>query len=117
VSEVILTTDGGQTWTQASARGLASDALPSMSCVTASTCWAAGSILQLPGGVVTIGGPQGNQQPVLESTDNQGQTWQAAELSAGYGITAVGNVSCSTTTSCFAIAQSGSGLVFLSSGS
>lgn len=117
VTEVIVTTDGGQSWTQVSASGFVSNALPSMSCVTATTCWAAGSILQFPGGVLTIGGPQGKQQPVLESTDNQGQTWRAAELSAGYGITAVGNVSCSTTTSCFAIAQSASGLVFLSSGS
>ena len=112
-----MTTDGGRTWTRASAGGFASDALPSISCVTASTCWAAGSVLQFPGGVLRLGGPQAKQRPVLMSTGDQGQTWQAASFPAGYGIKAVGSVSCAATTSCFAIAQSARGLVLLSSGS
>ena len=115
VTDVIMTTDGGHTWTIAS--HFPSGALPTMSCVTASTCWAAGSTLDVPGGFLTIDGPQGQQKPVLESTEDQGQTWQASELPTGYGITGVGNVSCSDTTSCFAIGQSDRGLVFLSYGS
>lgn len=117
VTEVLVTTDGGRTWTQAAASGFSSTALPSMSCATASSCWAAGSALQVPGGVLTLGGGQQQAQPVLESTEDQGQSWQAAELPTGYGITDVGTVSCAGTSSCFAIAQSTSGLVLLSSGS
>ncbi|MGH9171824.1 MAG: hypothetical protein ACRD0Z_13290 [Acidimicrobiales bacterium] len=119
VTKVIVTTDGGRSWTQAPASGFASSAQPSVACVTPSTCWAAGAVLQTPGGIVTIGEPQlhSQSQPVLESTNDQGQTWQAAQLPAGSGITRVGNVSCSSTTSCFAIAQSGNGLVLLSYGS
>jgi hypothetical protein len=117
VTDVIVTTNGGQTWTQAPASGFSSRSLPSVTCTTASACWVAGAVLQVPGGVVTIGGSEPPSQPVLESTDDQGQTWQAAQLPAGYGITAVGSVSCSNTTSCFAIARSDSGLVLLSYGS
>ncbi len=114
VTEVIVTTDGGQSWTRASASGFASHALPTVTCATASTCWAAGAIVQTPGGVLTMGGQQQKQTPVLESTGDEGQSWQAAGIPAGYGITGVGNVSCSATTSCFAIAQSSNGLVLLS---
>lgn len=122
-TQVIVTTDGGRSWTQVPASGLVSSLLPTVTCATASTCWASS------GGVVRAAGPapatmtsgplstEPQPQPVLDSTADQGQTWQAAQLPASYGITALGNVSCSSTTSCFALAQSHNGLVFLSYGS
>ena len=107
VARLIVTTNGGQTWSQVPDPGLPSSLL-SVTCTTASTCWAAGATGQ--------DFPLGQQQPVLDSTGDQGQTWLAAQLPASYGITAVGNVSCSAATSCFAIAQTTNGLAFLSYG-
>jgi hypothetical protein len=134
-SQVIVTANGGQTWTQVPGTGL-SNSLGLVNCTTASTCWVAGAAgpatitvpgrapTTAPGRATTAGldhpARQSHQQPqpvLLESTGDQGQTWQAAKLPARYGITAVGNVSCSATTSCFAIAQAANGLVLLSYGS
>jgi photosystem II stability/assembly factor-like uncharacterized protein len=124
---VIVTTDGGKTWTQLPGAGLPRNAfLSSLTCATASTCWTAGSTGTLmPHAanqhqhqhqplLVTGDRPP---QPILESTDDQGQTWMAARIPSRYGIIGVGSVSCSATTSCFAIAQSTRGLMFLSYGS
>ena len=135
-AQVIVTTNGGKTWTRVPGTGL-SNSLGSVTCTTASTCWAAyagpamitaprpatttapgPATTTAPGPATTTGPnfPAGQQQPVLESTGDQGQTWLAAQLPASYGITAVGNVSCSASTSCFAIAQTTNGLAFLSYG-
>jgi photosystem II stability/assembly factor-like uncharacterized protein len=116
-TQVIVTTDGGRTWTQTPAGGLSPGALLSVTCTTRTWCWGTGARLQRPGGGLTIGGNLPQAQPVLESTNDQGQTWQAAQLPADSGITAVGNVSCSNSSSCYAIAQSKNGLVLLSYGS
>jgi photosystem II stability/assembly factor-like uncharacterized protein len=112
---VIMTTDGGRTWTQVPGAGFPGNAeLTSMTCPTASTCLAAGTIppVQRQFRPFKLGG-----QPVLVSTNDQGQTWQAAQLPARYGITWVSSVSCPAATSCFAIGQTTKGLVFLSYGS
>jgi photosystem II stability/assembly factor-like uncharacterized protein len=113
-TQVIVTTDGGQTWTRALARGLPPGALVTVTCTTGTWCWGSGATLLTLGTVPTAGGRPPQSRPVLQSTNNQGQTWLGAQLPAGAGITAVGNVSCSSSSSCYAIAQSHSGLVLLS---
>jgi hypothetical protein len=113
---VIITTDGGRTWTSAPAEGLTSGAVTTLTCTTNVSCWAAGATLVTPGGLLTLGGHTPQSQAVLESTADQGRTWQPAQLPSGAGLTGVGNVSCSSPDSCFAIGQSSDGLVLLSYG-
>lgn len=104
-SEVLISTDGGRSWSQASASGLPAEGITGLSCPTASDCWAAG-IADAPGGSAGSGtvatrlglGAQG----LVASTADGGQTWQSQQLPQG--VLAVLGIACPSSTNCYAIA-------------
>jgi photosystem II stability/assembly factor-like uncharacterized protein len=99
-SDVLVTTDGGETWTLPAAQGLQSSLLSSTSCATSSYCWASGSAIP-PGS----GNPirLDSLQPLLTATDDQGASWTTAELSPSIGVKVVDAVSCPSAPTCFAL--------------
>ena len=106
VRTIVTSSDGGATWSDVTATGLASDVMPfttSFSCATNTQCWTAGTA-PAPGGAnaVQIGDAQG----LLAQTVDGGQTWQADQLPSA--VHAVMAVSCPTATDCYALAVVGS---------
>ena len=102
-SVVIVSTDGGQVWSEASSPPGPAKAefLNWISCPTSSSCWVTG------GGLPSTQGTSGNPVAaadahafVAETTD-LGQSWQFAQLPAG--VDAVGNLSCPDATTCYAL--------------
>jgi hypothetical protein len=93
--------------------------LTSVSCATTSYCWASGVVVPLGmSRPITVSEAQG----FLTTTDDQGQSWQTAQLPPALDIRAVAAVSCPDTTTClalgFQVTESGQGtFVLLSYGS
>ena len=99
-SDVLVTTDGGETWTLPASQGLQSSLLSSTSCATSSYCWASGSAIP-PGSRSPI--QLDSLQPLLTVTDDQGANWTTAQLSPSIGVKVVDAVSCPSATTCFAL--------------
>lgn len=97
-SQVLVTADGGQSWTLAPAVGLPASRVFAITCPTSSYCWASGTQLPAGSAAVTVFAAQG----VLATTNDEGQTWQTAQLPPDLGV--VTRVACPSTTSCFALA-------------
>jgi hypothetical protein len=93
---VLVSGDGGRSWTEAKSSPRAF--ITGLSCPTASECWASGIPL-----------PSGSRQPVpvlkgegiISSTANGGDTWQNTEVPGRIG--AVVDISCPTQARCYAI--------------
>jgi photosystem II stability/assembly factor-like uncharacterized protein len=88
-NEVLTSTDGGRSWSQASASALPTAMVSGLSCPTDSGCWASGF------------------QGIVASTADGGQSWQDQQLP--HGVQNVFDISCPTDTNCYALAQSPSG--------
>jgi hypothetical protein len=108
-SEIIASTDGGQSWSEAAASGLPAALITGLSCPTAGACWAAGMVRAGSGGSdgsremadidVTLGpGAAG----IVESSSDSGQTWQSQQLPQG--VLMVLDITCPSDTSCYALA-------------
>jgi photosystem II stability/assembly factor-like uncharacterized protein len=110
-SGVLVSDDGGQSWTLEPAGALATQGIPgrtsfdSISCSTASTCWATGQTSQS-----TCQGSCPSQPPdqaVIMATDNGGQTWESVHLPASPDVSlqyaTVYPVSCPSAGLCFAV--------------
>jgi photosystem II stability/assembly factor-like uncharacterized protein len=104
-SEILISTDGGLSWSQASASGLPAEGITGISCPTASECWEAG-IADASGGsagsgtiAVRVGlGAQG----IVASTADGGQTWQSQQLPQR--VLVVLDIACPSSTNCYAVA-------------
>ncbi|HVX20945.1 MAG TPA: sialidase family protein [Acidimicrobiales bacterium] len=110
-SQAVATTDGGRNWTTTGSEGLAPAYLDTVSCTTASTCWA--------GGYRSGHGP-GSQVGVIARTDDGGVTWTdeplpttqtASSRSGGQSATLdvqdVSSLSCPADGRCLAMAAQG----------
>jgi photosystem II stability/assembly factor-like uncharacterized protein len=99
-SDVLVSTDGGQTWALSAAQGLQPSMLTSTSCATSSYCWASGAAI-----------PPGSRSPIaidstaprLTMTDDQGASWTTAQLSPSLDVNLVDAISCASTAACFAL--------------
>ena len=96
---VLVSRDGGESWSQPGASGLGDDFISGVSCPTALQCWASGIALPDKSGTP---GPVLAREGMISSTSDGGETWQNAQLPAGVGP--VADISCPTTTSCYALA-------------
>jgi photosystem II stability/assembly factor-like uncharacterized protein len=94
--EIATTTNGGRSWSTVAASGLNMSMLSEISCPAANTCYS--------------GGESGRFAAVDETTDG-GATWSAIALPAipatgvspsPASLSAIGQISCATTTSCVA---------------
>jgi hypothetical protein len=107
VSDIMSTTDGGNTWTpeQLPASVPGPDLL-GLSCPTDNDCWASGSdqnVQQVPGG-------SNNTESVLLGTTNGGATWSTVTFSVPAGTPSfqsafgdgIGRISCPTVNVCMA---------------
>ncbi len=99
-SEVLVSTDGGQTWAQSAAEGLQPSMLTSMSCATSSYCWASGAAIP-PGSTSPIA--IDSTTPQLTMTDDQGASWTTAQLPQSLDVNLVDAVSCPAAATCFAL--------------
>ncbi len=104
-TEILASTDGGQSWSEANASGLPAAFVTGVSCPTASVCWA-GGLNRASGGSAGSGpiaiklGP--DAEGVVASTADGGQTWQSAQLPEG--VLAVLDITCPSGTNCYALA-------------
>ena len=104
-SEVLTSTDGGQSWSETDASGLPVAFVTGVSCAPVSECWAAG-LDRASGGRVGTGsiaiklGP--GAEGIVASTADGGQTWQSQQLPQG--VLAVFDIACPSDTSCYALA-------------
>jgi photosystem II stability/assembly factor-like uncharacterized protein len=104
-SEIVTSTDGGESWSVASASSLPDGLVTGLSCPTASECWASG-ISGASGGssgsgtiAVKLGvGAEG----IVASTTDGGQIWQSPQLPPG--ILMVLDIACPSDTNCYALA-------------
>jgi hypothetical protein len=98
-NEIMMTNDGGITWTFATPApaGSASsiDEYDSVSCTSASTCWIAGEVMPT--------GRLGSSQAAIWATSDAGQTWTSVPLPIRLGI--IFQVVCNAPASCLAVAQ------------
>jgi photosystem II stability/assembly factor-like uncharacterized protein len=118
-SDVLVTTDGGQSWSATNTAGLPNSFLTSVSCPSSSDCWTSGVVIgqSSTGNRVVFADTQG----LLVTTADQGQNWQTSQLPED--VRAVGAVSCPSTTTCYALGfqkpasgDGNGGFVLLSSG-
>jgi photosystem II stability/assembly factor-like uncharacterized protein len=93
-SQILSSTTGGASWTLAGMTGLPSGhvVVTTLSCPSASDCWAAGFALSSDAGA----------QGFLVSTTDSGETWQPAQLPQGIAV--MRDVQCPTSTQCYALA-------------
>jgi photosystem II stability/assembly factor-like uncharacterized protein len=98
-NEIMMTNDGGITWTFATPApaGSASsiDEYDSVSCTSASTCWIAGEVMPT--------GRLDSSQAAIWATSDAGQTWTSVPLPIRLGI--IFQVVCNAPASCLAVAQ------------
>jgi photosystem II stability/assembly factor-like uncharacterized protein len=96
---VLASTDGGQSWRATDTSGLPNSILTSLSCASRASCWTSGIIVPTgTGAVITFADALG----LLATTVDGGASWQSAPLPSG--TRAVAQVSCPSTTTCFALA-------------
>jgi hypothetical protein len=98
-SGVLMSTDGGTSWQETDTSALPDSILTAISCAGPATCWASGVRVPVGGDqAITVAEYPG----VLATTSDGGASWQAAPLPDA--IRAVAQVSCPSTTTCFALA-------------
>lgn len=104
-SEILTSTDGGRSWSEATGSGLPAAMVTGLSCPAASECWA--------GGITCASGGSGGSGPIavklgpgaqgiVASTADGAQTWQTQQLPQGVLI--VLDIACPSDTSCYALA-------------
>jgi photosystem II stability/assembly factor-like uncharacterized protein len=100
-SGVLISANGGQTWSASPSRNLAQLNLESISCPSDSDCWVSGSTLPAGGGGAT------DQQGVILSTHDGGQTWTSEQVPTDQGVPlgVIGGLSCSAVADCLALAN------------
>jgi photosystem II stability/assembly factor-like uncharacterized protein len=99
-SQVLVSSDGGASWSQAPASGLPSRfAARQISCPSSTDCWVAGAA-PAPAGAANYPGQQG----VLALTADGGQAFRVSRLPPGTGDDPVTAVSCPSVTVCYAAA-------------
>ena len=104
-SEILASTDGGRSWSEATGSGLPAAMVTGLSCPAASECWA-GGMTRASGGSGGSGpiavklGP--GAQGIVASTADGAQTWQTQQLPQGVLI--VLDIACPSDTSCYALA-------------
>ncbi len=97
-SSVLVTSDGGQAWSNTGTTGLPNSLLTSVACPSSSYCWASGVVVPKgTGRAISFANAQG----MLAMTTDQGQSWQPATLPPG--IRAVAGLSCPDTSTCYAL--------------
>jgi hypothetical protein len=106
-SEILASTDGGRSWSEAAASGLPAALITGLSCPTAGACWAVGMVRAASGGSDGSGGPIDvtlgrGAAGIVESTSDGGQTWQSQQLPQG--VLMVLDITCPSDTSCYALA-------------
>jgi photosystem II stability/assembly factor-like uncharacterized protein len=98
-NEIMMTNDGGITWTFATPAPTGStssiDEYNSVSCTNASTCWIAGEVMPT--------GRLGSSQAAIWATSDAGKTWMSVPLPFKLGI--IFQVVCKAPASCLAVAQ------------
>jgi photosystem II stability/assembly factor-like uncharacterized protein len=97
--DVLVSSDGGESWSQPEASGLGDDFISGVSCPTALQCWASGIALPDESGA---SGRVLAREGMISSTSDGGETWQNAQLPAGVGP--VADISCPTAVNCYALA-------------
>lgn len=100
-SQLVVTADGGQTWSLLAADGLPPSFLSGTTCPTSSYCWA-GGILDPPGDTVPL--DYMTAQGILATTTDGGQTFRTAPLPSGLNLHGIQTVTCPTANQCFALA-------------
>jgi photosystem II stability/assembly factor-like uncharacterized protein len=108
-SGVLITTDGGQTWSASPSRSLTKLNLESISCSSDADCWVSGSTL--PARRSDWTGTQG----VILSTHDGGRIWTSEQVPTGRGaqIQFIGGIACPTNLQCLALANTPSSLSML----
>jgi photosystem II stability/assembly factor-like uncharacterized protein len=106
-SQILASTDGGQSWSEAAASGLPAAFVTGLSCPTAAECWAAGMVRVGSGGSDGSGGPIAvklgpGAEGIVASSSDDGQTWQVQQLPQG--VLVVLDITCPSDTSCYAVA-------------
>jgi hypothetical protein len=97
-SSLLSSSDGGATWSSVTPTGLPEGFVTTLLCTTGNTCWAGGITNTDPMvSAVSLGAPG-----FVASTTDGGTTWQSSPLPSGVG--AVMEVSCPSSTACFALA-------------
>jgi photosystem II stability/assembly factor-like uncharacterized protein len=96
---VLISTDNGTSWQVTDTSGLPSSVLTDVSCADPSTCWASGVRVTNDGNQATT---VAESPGLLATTADGGGSWHSAPLPDG--IHAVAQVSCPTSTTCFALA-------------
>jgi photosystem II stability/assembly factor-like uncharacterized protein len=101
-SQVLVSSDGGATWSGAPASGLPGQfTARQISCPSSTECWAGGAAsAPTPSGVKSYPGQQG----VLAMTANGGQRFLVSQLPPGIAYDPVTAVSCPAVTVCYAAA-------------
>jgi photosystem II stability/assembly factor-like uncharacterized protein len=101
-SQVLVSSDGGATWSEAPASGLHRQLTArQISCPSSTDCWVGGAAsARAPFGVKNYPGQRG----VLAMTADGGQTFQVSQLPPGTEDDAVTAVSCPSVTVCYAAA-------------
>jgi photosystem II stability/assembly factor-like uncharacterized protein len=103
-SQVVVSSDGGASWSQAPASSLPGQFMPrQISCPSSADCWIGGAASAPKPSGVKIFGYLG-QQGVLAMTADGGQTFEVSQLPPGARYDTVTAVSCPTVTACYAIA-------------
>jgi hypothetical protein len=98
-NDVLTSHDGGQSWQEMKASGLPDAIRTSLSCASASACWASGVVVPTgQGSPITFADAEG----FLASTSDGGASWHQAPLPID--IRAVAQISCPSTATCFALA-------------
>lgn len=104
-SEILASTDGGQSWSRAGAAGMPAAGVTGISCPTAAECWATG-IADAAGGSAGSGTIEvrlgRGDQGIVASTADGGQTWHAQQMPQG--VLVVLDVACPRTANCYAVA-------------
>lgn len=94
---LLVSSNGGRDWSAQGASGLPSALLSTVSCSSSSGCWLAGA-LRPAGGAALVGS---DGQGLLAWTDDAGSNWHQVTVPAGVGP--VLDVTCPSTTTCYAL--------------
>ncbi|HUB71711.1 MAG TPA: hypothetical protein VL984_14920 [Acidimicrobiales bacterium] len=99
---LLVSSDGGESWSPLKVRGLAAGRdYTSLSCPAASQCWMSGNAPVSFGGRTVYPGARG----VVLSTSNGGRNWQSMVLPGG--ISSIDAIYCPSTRTCYALASRG----------